>query len=125
MEREGDLGAALRDVDTSLAFLLLILLGTMLFYLAAVRDRDALVTGTASDDAASRRLRWAGGALVTGAVGWFFHLSVKSCRSAQGAGRPTAARNLWASALALGAALLRLWDREAAPQEAAADTGGA
>lgn len=126
MEEREALRENLARTDVSLGFILLALLGTMLFFLSTVRGREELrqtILGRESPGGEDviRRLNWAGGALITGATGWFFWAAADNYSSARGSGKPTATRNLWAAGLVLAATLLRLWDREAAPVEAQAD----
>lgn len=124
MEETGELRRQLCDTDRALFFLVLTLAGTFLFYLATLAGRAALcraLQGEEPGEDPGVRLRWAGGALITGAVGYFFTVAVDTRRRATGSACPSATRNLWAGALVLAATLLRLWDREAAPLEQAQD----
>lgn len=124
METEA-LREELKETDVSLGFLFLIILGILLFFLASVRGRDALCARlageTPEEDLLSPRLSRAGGAVVLGASGFFLMLAARTLRGASRATRPSALRNLWASALVLAAALIRQWDRDAAPGELAED----
>lgn len=123
MTQRETLLAQRQQVDLALFFILLSLAGTVLFYLATLGDRRdlcrALEGETPGKGSVGVRLRWMGGALITGAVGYFFLVSLGAARRAKGNACPSATRNLWAGALVMAATLLRLWDREAAPLEQA------
>lgn len=124
MDKE-TLQESLREADVAIGFLFLIILGILLNYIASIRGRDALCCqicgGTPEEDKLSDKLRCAGSAAIIGALGFYLVLAAKTYRTASCATKPSATRNLWASALVMAASLIRLWDREAAPLEQAAE----
>ena len=121
-EERRTLCAQLELIDTDLGFLLLIITGVLLSYLAAVRQRDALcLTLQGQTEAAVRvgdvySLRLGASALIVGSLGFFFMQGLETCREADPAD-PAAARsarlNLIAGFLVLLAALIRLFDLNA------------
>lgn len=121
-EERRTLCAQLELVDTDLGFLLLIITGVLLSYLAAVRQRDTLcLTIQGQTEEAARvgdvhSLRLGASALIVGSLGFFFMQALETCREAE-ADDPAAARsarlNLLAGFLVLLAALIRLFDLNA------------
>ncbi len=101
--------------DTSLGFLLILLASVMLSFWASAIQRRALAlticcpAGQAPAAPEVYPLRRCAGAMVIGALGFFFCLSARTARQARGdcSARRAAQLDLWASALVLLAALLR------------------
>lgn len=107
---------ALRDVDWSIGFILIILATLFLSLRATLIERRRLVlsncgAGAAAELPGTFPLRFTAGWMVIGALGFFFCLAVKTLSSAQTeVGRISAERNLAASALVLMAAMIRYAD---------------
>lgn len=105
-----DLRRQLREVDTSLMFLTLLVLSVCLSWRGVVIQREGLcrlIAGTAEEVPDPRRLRLTAGAVVVGALTYFFSLALKTW---EGSPTPSARLNLWASLFVLAAAVLRLYD---------------
>ncbi len=128
---------ALRDVDWSIAFILIILATLFLSLRATLTERRRLVlsncgAGAAAEVPSTFPLRFTAGWMVIGALGFFFCLAVKTLSNAQTeVGRISAERNLAASALVLMAAMIRyadLWfvfrNRDEISEAALDETGG-
>ena len=76
-----DLRGQLREVDTSLMFLTLLVLSVCLSWRGVVIQREGLcrlIAGTAEEVPDPRRLRLTAGAVVVGALTYFFSLALKT-----------------------------------------------
>ena len=118
-----ELCGQLHTLDTTLMFLFLIVLSVLLSFAATVRQREALCLTLQGEEACARQvgdvhpMRLAASALIVGSVGYFFQLAQENCAEADprdGSGARSAARNLIAAFLVLLAALIRLFDLNAA-----------
>lgn len=112
-EREG-LCEELGTVDTALDFLAVIVISVLLSLWATLRQRQALCLTLQGEDAAAGEvgevypIRAVAGALVLGALGYFFWLAARIWLDAgENDERDSARANLWASALVLAAAIIR------------------
>lgn len=117
MAEQGDLSEQLDMLDTTLNFLVLIVLSVLLSFWAALRQREAVCLAIRGEENAARQagevypIRAVAGALVLGALGYFFWLAWRLWEDARcGVSRSSARANLWASALVLAAAMIRWRD---------------
>lgn len=131
MERQV-LEEQLKTVSQSLFYLTLIILSVLLSFRSVLIQREELEDlaagkspGAAPDVFPIKRNA---SVLVVGALGFFFCLSLRTCREAargnDPAARQSAEMNVWASFFVLAAALIRLWDlgfMEAVQRAAAAE----
>ena len=118
-EERQDLCEELKTLDTSLGFLLLIIVSVILSYLALSRQRKALCLTLEGQEACAEQvgevypIRLGASALIVGALGYFFSLTLENCRNVDPCDR-AAAQSAWRSVLAgflvLLAALIRLFD---------------
>ena len=112
--------AVLETLGLSLGWLLVLIAGVLLSFLATARQRDALCLSLAGEEEAAEEvgcvlpLRRLVAVLVTLALTFFFLLSLQAEEQAQAAGDCAALRsaclNRWASLFVLAAAVLRLID---------------
>lgn len=120
--------AFLGQIDASLGFLILLVLGVLLSVLVLWEQRRTVCLALEGEEeqaaelaAPILRLRRAASALVVGSLGFFFLLSQESARRAAAGTDPaacrSAVRNLWASLLVFAAALIRLYDLSATERE--------
>lgn len=123
---------AMELVNSSIRFLLLLILATLLSLAGLLRQRERLRADDPGEAAGPcgdpYPLQRAAGAITVGALGFFFTLALRGWADARkagpGRGLRTARVNLWASLLVLAAAVLRLLaldaahDPEGLPQEA-------
>lgn len=118
MEKTTEWKQVLSQLDASSCFLLLIIASTLLSYRSLGLQRRQLCALLAGEDPSSLPslfpLRLLASALVIGALGFFLSLSLNTLGQAEAAGEVAPCRsarlNALASALVLGAALLRLDD---------------
>lgn len=117
MEEREELLEQLDMLDTTLDFLSVIVVSVLLSLWATLRQRAAARLALAGEEDAARQagevypIRAVAGALVLGALGYFFWLAWRLWEDARrGASRSTARANLWASALVLAAAIIRWRD---------------
>lgn len=109
MERE-ELWEEAELVDTSLRVLGLIVLAVVLSLWATLRQREGICLSIQGEEAAAGQvgevgpIRTAAGALVVGALSYFFWLAWTLWEEDPGGATRS---ELWASALALAAALIR------------------
>lgn len=118
-EDRQELCEQLDTANTSLGFLLLIIVSVLLSYIATARQREALCLALAGDEARAEQvgnvypLRLGASALIVGALGYFFCLTLKNCCAAD-CGDPVAVHsarmNVIAGFLVLLASLIRLFD---------------
>lgn len=106
-------------VNQSLFYLVLIILSVLLSFWSVLIQREQLeklLMGTASKTSAPDvfPIKLIASALVVSGLGFFFCLSLRTCRDAAQGNDPAAQRsagmNVWASLLVLTAALIRLYD---------------
>ncbi len=118
-EEKQTLCTELNTIDTTLGFLLLIILSIFLSYKATLRQRQALCLTLLGDEEGAARtgdvysLRLGANALVVGALGYFFMLALQTCQDADPSdpvSRHSARMNLIAGFLVLLAALIRLFN---------------
>ena len=118
MERQV-LEEQLRTVNQSLFYLMLIILSVLLSFRAVLIQRDQVegaLAGNSPETAAPDifPIRFSASALVVGSLGFFFCLSLRTCREAAGGSDParqkSAGMNVWASLFVLTAALIRFYD---------------
>ncbi len=114
MEEREELCAQLDTVNTALDFLAVIVISVLLSLWAVLRQRRALCLTIQGEDEAAREvgetgpIRAVAGALVLGALGYFFWLAAEAWLDAgDGDERDSARADLWASALVLSAAIIR------------------
>ena len=106
----------LANMDGALVFLALMVLSLFLSWRAAALQREALCRYLAGGEGEAPdvfSLRLPAGAIVVGALAYFFLLALESWEDARGAGGRTersAGLNLWAALLVLAAALIHLYD---------------
>lgn len=117
MEEREELLEQLDTLDTTLNFLVVIILSVLLSFWATLRQRGAVCLVLEGEEDAARQagevrpVRAVAGALVLGALGYFFWLAWTLWEDAGcGVSRSTARANLWASALVLAAAVIRWRD---------------
>lgn len=117
MEEREELSEQLDTLDTTLNFLVVIILSVLLSFWATLRQREAVCWTMRGEEAAARQagevypIRAVAGALVLGALGYFFWLAWQLWEDAGwGVSRSSARANLWASALVLAAAVIRWRD---------------
>lgn len=129
MEEREALCEQLDMVDTTLKFLIVIIASVLLSFWATLRQRGAICLELRGEEAAAREagevgpIRAVAGALVIGALGYFFWLAWRLWEDADGDSRSSARANLWASALVMAAAIIRWRDLRrtwAAPEEGSA-----
>ena len=131
-EERQDLCEELKTLDTSLGFLLLIIVSVILSYLALSRQREALCLTLEGQEACAEQvgevypIRLGASALIVGALGYFFSLTLENCRNADPC-NSAAAQSAWRSVLAgflvLLAALIRLFDLNFTQRAQSALTG--
>ena len=117
MERE-ELEKAIQALDGSIFFIVVIVASVMLSWLSLVKQRrdacEALETGDTAQDPSIFPLRLGASALIIGALGFFFYMSVQRHKQACERTDPVEKRssyiNAAAATLVLAAALLRLDD---------------
>lgn len=109
----------LKTLDTSLGFLLLVIASVILSYIALSRQRKALcLTMEGREECAEQvgevyPIRLGASALIVGALGYFFCLTLQTCRSTDPddpVAVHSASLNVLAGFLVLLAALIRLFD---------------
>lgn len=106
----------LRTTDTSLAFLVLLILSVCLSWKGTAIQRQGLcdiILGKRSDVPDVFPIRLVASALVIGALTFFFGLALdtwEETRDQDQTARCSADRNAWASLFVLAAALIRLYD---------------
>lgn len=117
MAEQEELLEQLDTLDTTLNFLVVIILSVLLSFWATLRQRGAVCLAIQGEEDAARQagevypIRAVAGALVLGALGYFFWLAWRLWEDARcGVSRSTARANLWASALVLAAAMIRWRD---------------
>lgn len=117
MEEREELLEQLDTVDTTLEFLVVIILSVLLSFWATLRQREAIYLELRGEAVAAQKagevypIRAAAGALVIGALGYFFWLAWRLWKDADsGLSRSSARANLWASTLVLAAAIIRWRD---------------
>lgn len=122
MEDETERGTLCRELaqaDSSLGFLLLFVASLFLSFWSSATERRGICLLLRGEDAAAAALpdtypaRRLAGAIVVGALGFFLCLAWDGFRRAacgSCAARRSSWANLWASALALAAGIVRLWD---------------
>ncbi len=114
MDSQKQLQGQLNTLDTSLGFLLLLILSLLLSWQATALQRKGLadiLSGDSTNLPDVSSLRLPASALVVGALTFFFGVSLDVLDSAQAGNRPSAQVNVWASLFVLAAALLRLYDQ--------------
>lgn len=131
MAEQEELLEQLDMLDTTLDFLSVIVVSVLLSLWATLRQRGAVCWTIQGEEDAARQagevypIRAVAGALVLGALGYFFWLAWRLWEDARcGVSRSTARANLWASALVLAAAIIRWRDLRqtwAQPGQVAAD----
>ena len=117
MERE-ELKKALTALDGSIFFIVVIVASVMLSWLSLVKQRrdtcEALETGDLTQDPSIFPIRLGASALIIGALGFFFYLSVQrhkqACEGTDRVEKRSSYINAAAATLVLAAALLRLDD---------------
>ena len=117
MERE-ELEKALSALDGSIFFIVVIVASVMLSWLSLVKQRkdacEALECGDTAQDPSIFPLRLGASALIIGALGFFFYMSVQrhkqACQRTDPVEKRSSYINAWAAVLVLAAALLRLDD---------------
>lgn len=118
-----ELCGELHTLDTTLVFLALIVLSVILSFTATARQREALCLTLQGETECARQvgkvypLRLAASALIVGSLGYFFALAQQTCAQTDPcdeAAASSAGRNLIAGFLVLLAALIRLFDLNAA-----------
>lgn len=120
------LRAQLDTANQSLPFLVLIIVSVLLSLWALLIQRQGLadaLRGREGELPPVQPIRWSAGAIVVGALCYFFFLALGSWASAQGgepAARRSAAINAWASLFVLAAAVIRLYDLSLAGEGPAA-----
>lgn len=106
-------------VNQSLFYLVLIILSVLLSFWSVLIQREQLeelLMGNSSKTSAPDvfPIKLIASALVVSGLGFFFCLSLRTCRDAAQGKDPAAQRsagmNVWASLLVLTAALIRLYD---------------
>lgn len=114
---EQELQEQLDTVDTTLLFLVIVILSVLLSFWATLRQRQAVCLAIQGEEDAARRvgevypIRTAASALVLGALGYFLYLAFRLWEDARcGVSQSSAWANLWASTLVLGAAIVRWRD---------------
>ena len=114
--RKQELCGQLRTADTSLAFLVLLILSICLSWKGTAIQRDGLcriLRGEEEEVPDVFSIRLVASALVVGCLAYFFGLALdtwEESRSGDCAARGSADRNAWASLFVLAAALIRLCD---------------
>ena len=122
MAEETSYDAALETVNTSIVFLVLLILSILLSLKVALMQRDSLCIlkeGGDTECLESPDLFQCGaGAISIGALGYFFTLALRgwndACREGSAEAVCLARMNLWASLLVLAAAVVRLLALDAA-----------
>lgn len=115
-EETRQLCAQLHTIDTSLAFLVLLILSVCLSWLATAIQRGGLcklLQGRAEEVPDVFPIRLTAGAIVVGALTYFFSLALDTWRQAgtqDETARASAQRDLWAALFVLAAGLIRLYD---------------
>lgn len=105
----------LRTVDTSLAFLVLLILSVCLSWGATAIQRAGLCRTLLGEEESPNvyQIRLVAAAIVVGALTFFFSLALDTWQENQGGdgtARASAHRNLWAALFVLAAGVLRLCD---------------
>ena len=117
MERE-ELEKALVALDESIFFIVVVVASVLLSWLSLLKQRkdacEALETGDLTQDPSIFPLRLGSSALIIGALGFFFYMSVQrhkqACQRTDPVEKRSAYINAGAAVLVLAAALLRLDD---------------
>ena len=117
MGEETSYDSALQTVNTSIMFLVLLVLGILLSLKGVLLQRDSLCVlregGDAEAPESPELFQCAAGAISIGALGYFFTLALQgwndACREGSARAETVSRTNLWASLLVLCAAILRLW----------------
>lgn len=115
-ERKQELCEQLHTVDTSLVFLVVVILSVCLSWWGTAIQRRGLcdiLLGETETVPDVFPIRATASALIIGALAYFFGLAADTwweSRAQDWAARCSADRNLWAALLVLAAALIRLWD---------------
>ena len=117
MERE-ELEKALTALDESIFFIVVVVASVLLSWLSLLKQRkdarEALETGDLTQDPSIFPIRLGSSALIIGALGFFFYMSVRRHKQACERTDPVEKRssyiNAGAAVLVLAAALLRLDD---------------
>lgn len=105
-----ELNSQLKEVDTSLMFLTLLILSVCLSWRGVVIQRAGLcrlIAGGEGELPDITPLRLTAGAVVVGSLTYFFFLALRTWEQGR---TPSARINLWASLFVLAAAVLRLYD---------------
>ena len=124
MGEETSYDSALQTVNTSIMFLVLLVLGILLSLKGILLQRDSLCVLREGGDAEAPEspdlFQCGAGAISIGALGYFFVLALQGWNDACREGSAEAVRlsrmNLWASLLVLCAAVVRFWALNAARQ---------
>lgn len=133
MERQ-ILKEQLKTVNQSLFYLVLIILSVLLSFRSVLLQREQLegaLAGKPSQAAAQDAfpIRLTASGLVISALGFFFCLSLRTCREAACGNDPAAQKsagmNVWASLFVLAAALIRLCDLISAEEARRSSAAGA
>ena len=131
-EEQQDQCEALKTLDTSRGFLLLILVSVILSYIALSRQREALCLSLEGQEECAEQvgevypIRMGASALIVGALGYFFALALQNCRDAapcDSVAAHSANLNVLAGFLVLLAALIRLFDLNMTQRAQSALTG--
>ena len=122
----------LKTLDISCVFLLLILVSVILSYIALSRQREAICLTLEGQEECAKQvgevypIRLGASALIVGALGYFFALSLENCRSVDpcdSVAVHSANLNVLAGFLVLLAALIRLFDLNMTQRAQSALTG--
>ena len=116
--------SALETVNTSIMFLVLLVLGILLSLKSVLLQRESLCTAREGGNTdcleAPFPFQRASGAIAIGALGYFFTLALRgqsdACRTGSRDSIRLSQVNLWASLVVLAAAILRFWALNAAQQ---------
>ena len=117
MERE-ELEKAVMALDGSIFFIVVVVASVLLSWLSLLKQRrdacEALETGDTAQDPSIFPIRLGASALIIGALGFFFYMSIQrhkqACRRTDPAEKRSSYINAAAAVLVLAAALLRLDD---------------
>lgn len=109
--------SGLKTLNATLLFMLLLVLAVLLSLESLLRQRRLLRDPAAGGEEGIFPLRLGSGAISLGALGFFFTLALagwqEACQSGSAVEKKLSQVNLWASLLALAAAILRLWALDA------------
>lgn len=122
MSEETSYETALDTINTSILFLILLVLGILLSLKSVLLQRESLCTAMEGGDAdcvaSPHPFQCVAGAITVGALGYFFTLALRAwddaCRSGDQRAVCLARVNLWASLFVLCAAILRFLALKAA-----------